>query len=328
LVEQKPLDQFDCNRYNPDFYQPWTHLFCYYRHNSPYLGKFYPQGNTVTKPEEFQRKLKQKKYVQDFKHVHVTRKDEDIIYKYGTNIIKKSTSGAQEDMILPIGLSDDQMGYCSRRTPVKYLVDQNSECFQMVTQENCETNEFLSLTKYLVKGVNSEAPFPSVMSNYPSESIEASISVHCLENALARLHSSKNILKIIRQINKNVTRVDCKNSIFKPHFNPKSKMCENVVVSVSYDFQWNGTSPTRLQAKFELANIPVSMNSSIFIDQDTYQFTESKINKKSPNIMYVKQSFGVHFEHKYFNHTSNPEKKNKFSKGYKLNDKLVLSSNK
>lgn len=162
-------------------------------------------------------------------------------------------------------------GYCTTSAPLAFLVDLNSDCTSYIDSDSYSKNSVFSAMSYVLPAslIDSKCVSPN--------NILTDVNYFCAKNVnfyVKAYNTGKNNWKedFNKSVNENKpfeTRCSWDDSYTKPPIPTIRKrqnevFCDNVVLQVNYQFTWNKTGITFLNASIILGNVSISkMNQSM-----------------------------------------------------------------
>ncbi|XP_068220783.1 tectonic-2-like [Palaemon carinicauda] len=272
--QQTPQD-FDYNcKYQGPYSPEWHNLLCYIANNNPYLGLFFKNENGIQEFQKYTTRVYPPKY--SFETSVVESEDSPFHFHYKAQasvetIFQNEKGIFRSPLILPQPVLN---GICVNTIPVHFLESFKHQCSTMLSQQECESNPMLSSEMYLQDNAegNSDSLVSVISDLHTLEVVSASVKYLCLKNSL-KFMKVNGLSKIAIDFMKK--RWDTMEEYFdecqvknKPLFNKTTHICENVVLSVDYNFGWKGPRISEVSVEIILSDIPISMES---IHQNYFQ---------------------------------------------------------
>lgn len=256
-------------------------------------------------------------------------------YKYGSNVlmdIRLDNISYTKPLPFPQKIFPNTC-FENQSNGVKYLVNENITCLRRLSKNICNSDGPLSLKSFLVDDPSlniSLKDIPRIRTNFnKAEYLNATFKILCISNGWQYLRFSR--IKFPNFSEKfpkeNISLVDCtKEGLLEPFY--YDDLCENVVLSVSYDFKWKASSVTELKITIVLGNIPMTLE-TYKSTQNKYLFENSLTSlykvRESEAVIYLCQTFITNFIHAYnLTDETLPKKNINYVGGYDLGDTVPI----
>ncbi|XP_069675539.1 tectonic-3-like [Periplaneta americana] len=259
----------------------WQSFLCYVAKNTPYLGEYFVTQKKIENLALFGDLMTHKTGIFNFqKKTESKEKDVDslVYYKFGSPI-KLLTMNVDGTLIsgpryleMPSNMFYTNGGRCIDSSPVRYLVNRQSNCMQTITRKNCEDgiNSQLSAYQYMISdSIGNHSLFPHVaMDGRGRNSTQTEIQFLCFNNGSNYITFSKNIFNPNMSVmldpvlqDEQTVSLECSGSVeevMTTSYDVEKEICQNVLISVSYDFVWKGTEIQTLLVTYIIADVPVT----------------------------------------------------------------------
>ncbi|XP_076052662.1 tectonic-2-like [Oratosquilla oratoria] len=257
--------KYNCAHRGP--YSPqWFSFLCYEKENNPYLGMYFKFTPKVSTYEEYlSRGVKITSSFED--ETRFSELNAVIDYKEGS-VIQTKSEGSHEEVRSHLTLPMSVIGtFCTGKSVLQFLQNFESSCHTKINRESCQSSigSHLSAASYLYDSsyieANPEMKYTSVIGNLSSnEVVNVTMTYNCLSDIRSHLKVQlrekqpsrfSNVLK-----DKELIEDNCGPDSL-PIYNATTDICENVVLAVTYEFQWRGSSLTGIVGQIHLGNLPL-----------------------------------------------------------------------
>ncbi|XP_062613732.1 uncharacterized protein LOC134275462 isoform X1 [Saccostrea cucullata] len=293
--QSAPYPEYYCQSSHP-LKEDWFPLMCVEREYNALIGFFYAASNTLRNTEALNLKVASESFY-SYSRPDLTT-TQISAYKTGVSVksIKESAVGGGAaarigTVVLPRRIL---AGQCLTTAPVRYLVDQQSDCTFTVTRDMCNSASVFSALFYIQSSTTRDPSCPNAFSvqGSPSDSVvtETNVNYFCTSDFSGYVKDTSSIGDVttstffnftlptdqecldvcgnyicVENVPVDVTeptrgsRCSFDNGYTRPPVPfVRNNVCENVVLDVKYDFQWKGTRIVKLDATVILGNVPLS----------------------------------------------------------------------
>lgn len=228
-------------------------------------------------------------------------------YKVGLTVkTRVNSSNKLGRLYLPTNVHG---GACINTLPLRFLVNHDSKCVRSISRELCNQSSFSAMSYLVASSEDKVSVFPQIqMDNEGRNATSTFVKYICKKNGFSYITFSKNIFDSVsdsaqHSIGVTAENKECDSTHLFTSFNSSTGVCENVIVSVMYDFLWFERELTFLNATYTLADVPVTPSSFILNSNGQYKLNARfsspvKENKDDNDIkFFVSQHFKATFTH-------------------------------
>ncbi|XP_077996328.1 uncharacterized protein LOC144449628 [Glandiceps talaboti] len=273
------------NVYTPD----WHPLLCVEMTSTPYLGMYFDTKLGVKTIVDYDNALLESNDANDYSYADPGRSYglEDPKYVQGFPVRTRHTEIARNGY-LSLPTTNPTSGACTWRSPIQYIIDANSSCIQSPMQSLCTETSFLSARMYVLSSQINHPPcpsFPTVVKD-PAQSNSEPVPVHtqyyCTDDVTPFQRSNLTTEELFPRFqtslfpdnNTDTSRLDVSQVPRcawddgytyppAPEYDFDTGVCDNAVMSTSYEISWKGSEIVSLIAKFIIGGISLDRDPSI-----------------------------------------------------------------
>jgi hypothetical protein len=310
----------------------WLYHFCYVIINSPYLGQYFVTQKKVDTLAEFSDSLVYKKNIFNYNMRNVDKvSGNDVFshYEYGSlvKILHLNSEGflgnRLRHLVLPANVFYRNGGICIDSSPVRFLVNREAHCVRTISRNRCEkaVNSPFSAQSHIIAGSMAKTSGISGFLHVAKDilgqnSVQTQFKFLCFNNGSDYVTFSNNVFRsnvsnilFNHQVfEEDISLRECTGSvedILMTSYEAEKEVCHNVLISVSYDFIWEGTGILNLTATYILANVPVTPFAFIALKSNISElggnvmssFIMPRYEAVNQVKLYVSQHFVVKFRH-------------------------------
>ncbi|XP_048768983.2 tectonic-2-like isoform X2 [Ostrea edulis] len=278
--------------------EDWFPLMCVEREYNALIGFYYAGSSTISNIEALNNKLASGSFYSYRYPTTSSANQADTPYKTGVSVgsIKPSVNSGDPMRVGTVTLPQRILsGQCLTTAPVRYLMDQQSDCTFTLTRDMCNSASVFSTLFYIQSSSTIGPSCPNAFS------IQGSPSDTTATETDVKYFCTSDFSGYVKDINSNIPDVTtstlfnftlptdescldvCGNYICEenvivdtaettrgtrcafddgttcpPVPTINGATCENVVLDVKYEFEWKGSRIVRLNATVLLGNVPLS----------------------------------------------------------------------
>jgi hypothetical protein len=326
------LTEWNCHYLTESSYSEWFYHFCYVITNTPYLGQYFVTQKKVDTLAAFSDKLVHKKNIFGFKRRILgegSNSDVFAYYKYGSLIrtfyLRREgiLGNRPRHLVIPANILYPNGGMCIDSTPVRFLVNRETQCVRAISRSRCEkaVNSPFSAQSYMIADSSTKTSDISgflhvAKDSLGQNSVQTELKFLCFNNGSDYVTFSNNVFRsnvssvlFNQKVHEDdLSLCECSGStedILMTSYDDEEEVCRNVLLSVSYDFVWKGMDILNLTATFMLADVPVTpfafialkSNVSDLYDNIMSSFIMPKYKAVNQLKLFVSQHFVAKFRH-------------------------------
>lgn len=260
----RPLEH-DCRAVWPDK-QDYEALMCVIIDNNPLLGYFFAIRSAVTTAASLDALVTASRAIYSYSEAETQTFSSKVTniaaYSYGSPIVLDISNGLTGYLTLP----NQIMGGCTKRGLVRYLINSNSQCSQIISDSLCTPISFWSATQYLMSRSISFPPCPipnAVRKRFTGATVASStVNYYCPNNMSPYITDGRSTTTTSTASLTRCNFDDGRTRPPTPQLDPTSTQCNNAVVKVDYTIYWLGAEIDRIVADVTMGSIPLTSTST------------------------------------------------------------------